>query len=87
MKLRNKKTGEYGDYLISTEGDLLRVCNYYDDDETYLYNSLTEFLKEWKDNVKNYASQYRYAKTEKGKQKKREASKRYYLRKKAKEQE
>lgn len=43
-----------------------------------------EAEKENMDNVTKYARQYRYAKTEKGKQRKREANKRYYLRKKEK---
>ena len=49
MKLRNKKTGEHGDYLISTEGDLVKVRNYYNDDEFYLYDSLAEFNEDWED--------------------------------------
>lgn len=43
-----------------------------------------EVEKENMDNATKYARQYRYAKTEKGKQRKQEANKRYYLRRKEK---
>lgn len=43
-----------------------------------------EVKKENMDNATKYARQYRYAKTEKGKQRKQEANKRYYLRRKEK---
>lgn len=43
-----------------------------------------EVEKENMDNAIKYARQYRYAKTEKGKQRKQEANKRYYLRRKEK---
>lgn len=49
MKLRNKKTGKRGDYLIETEGDVLNVRNYYNDYEFYQYFSITKFNKEWED--------------------------------------
>lgn len=49
MKLRNKKTGKRGDYLIETGGDVLNVRNYYNDYEFYQYFSTTKFYEEWED--------------------------------------
>ena len=49
MKLRNKKTGKWGDYFVTTDGDRLKVRNYFIDEEIYQYDSLDGFNEEWKD--------------------------------------
>lgn len=48
MKLRNKKTGEHGDYKVISAGYLIRVkdCN---SDETWQYDCLAGFIDKWED--------------------------------------
>lgn len=78
--------------VIDTENKTVGIWvedDYYDFDISFdkfleIAKKVKEAAKENIDNATKYARQYRYAKTEKGKQRKREAGKRYYLRKKEK---
>ena len=48
MKLRNKKTGEHGEYKVISAGYLIRVrnCN---TNESYQYDSIAGFNDNWED--------------------------------------
>lgn len=90
-EFRNEK-----DYLSGLEIDMEnRIVGIWVEDSYYDFDiSFDVFLeiakkvkaaeKENMGNATKYARQYRYAKTEKGKQRKQEANKRYYLRRKEK---
>lgn len=49
MKLRNKKTGDIGDYLCVIQDDDIKLWNYNNNYENYCYKSLSEFDKDWED--------------------------------------
>lgn len=81
--------------VIDTENKTVGIWvedDYYDFDISFdkfleiakKVKEVKEIQKENMDNATKYARQYRYAKTEKGKQRKQEANKRYYLRRKEK---
>lgn len=48
MKLRNKETGEHGDYQVISAGYLIRVRNC-DTNESYQYDCLAGFNDKWED--------------------------------------
>ena len=48
MKLRNKKTGEHGEYQVISAGDLIRVRNC-DTNESYQYDCISGFNDNWED--------------------------------------
>lgn len=48
MKLRNKKTGEHGEYQVVSAGYLIRVRNC-DTNESYLYDCIAGFNDNWED--------------------------------------
>lgn len=90
MKLIYKQDNEVIGVIFEDCDGNLRVINNNGPTKEGEYGSIKAFLKDFKDipdykgsgNPK-YASQYRYAKTEKGKARRKEQSRRYYLRKKA----
>lgn len=49
MKLRNKKTGDTGDYLCAIQGDYIKLWSATNSYETYHYKCLSEFANEWED--------------------------------------
>jgi hypothetical protein len=48
MKLRNKKTGEHGEYKVVSAGYLIRVRNC-DTNESYQYDCISGFNDNWED--------------------------------------
>lgn len=48
MKLRNKKTGEHGDYKVISAGNLIRVKDCMSD-ESWQYDCLADFNSKWED--------------------------------------
>ena len=48
MKLRNKKTGEHGDYKVISAGYLIRVHDS-SSDESWQYDCLADFNDKWED--------------------------------------
>lgn len=48
MRLRNKKTGEHGDYKVISAGNLIRVRDCASD-ESWQYDSLASFNTKWED--------------------------------------
>ena len=48
MRLRNKKTGEHGEYQVVSAGYLIRVRNC-DTNESYQYDSIAGFNDNWED--------------------------------------
>lgn len=93
MKLLFKRDNEVIDVIFEDCDGNLRVVNKNDTSKEGEYGSIRAFLKDFKDAPSvapdytgngdpKYARQYRYARTEKGKLKKKEANKRYYLRRK-----
>lgn len=48
MKLRNKKTGEHGEYQVVSAGYLIRVRNC-DTNESYQYDCIAGFNDNWED--------------------------------------
>lgn len=48
MRLRNKKTGEYGDYKILSAGNLIRVIDSVSHD-SWQYDSLAGLYEKWED--------------------------------------
>ena len=48
MKLRNKKTGEHGDYKVIFAGNLIRVKDCMSD-ESWQYDCLADFNEKWED--------------------------------------
>lgn len=48
MRLRNKKTGEHGDYKVISAGYLIRVKDY-NSDEAWQYDCLAGFNGDWED--------------------------------------
>lgn len=48
MKLRNKKTGEHGEYKVVSAGYLIRVRNC-DTNESYQYDCIAGFNENWED--------------------------------------
>lgn len=48
MKLRNKETGEHGDYQVVSAGYLIRVRNC-DTNESYQYDCIAGFNDNWED--------------------------------------
>lgn len=48
MKLRNKKTGEHGNYQVISAGNLIRVRGYISD-ESWQYDCLADFNDKWED--------------------------------------
>ena len=49
MKLRNKKTGNIGDYLCAIQGDDIKLWSATNSYETYHYKGMSEFINEWED--------------------------------------
>ena len=49
MKLRNKKTGNIGDYLCSIQDDDIKLWSATNSYETYHYKCMSEFINEWDD--------------------------------------
>ena len=49
MKLRNKKTGNIGDYLCAIQGDDIKLWSATNSYETYHYKCMSEFINEWED--------------------------------------
>lgn len=49
MKLRNKKTGEHGDYLCVIQDDDIKLWSATNSYETYHYKCMSEFINEWED--------------------------------------
>lgn len=48
MKLRNKKTGQHGEYQVVSAGYLIRVRNL-DTNESYQYDCIAGFNDNWED--------------------------------------
>jgi hypothetical protein len=48
MKLRNKKTGEHGNYKVISAGNIIRVRDL-ETDESWQYDCLADFNEEWED--------------------------------------
>lgn len=92
MKLLFKPNNEVIDIVFEDCDGNLRVINKNDPTKEGEYGSIRAFLKDFKDapdyngsGDPKYARQYRYAKSEKGKARKKEANRRYYLKRKGKE--
>ena len=49
MKLRNKNTGEHGDYLCAIQDDDIKLWSATNSYETYHYKRISEFINEWDD--------------------------------------
>ena len=49
MKLRNKKTGDIGDYLCVIQDDDIKLWSSTNSHETYHHKCLSEFINEWED--------------------------------------
>ena len=49
MKLRNKKTGNIGDYLCAIQGDDIKLWSATNSYEAYHYKCMSEFINEWED--------------------------------------
>jgi hypothetical protein len=48
MKLRNKKTGEHGNYKVISAGNIIRVRDL-ESDESWQYDCLADFNEKWED--------------------------------------
>lgn len=79
MKLRNKKTGEIVNAIFEPCEGNVKIINKDKPNMWGEYASIRAIRAEWQDVLPKYESQYRYAKSEKGKAKKKEANRRYYL--------
>ena len=49
MKLRNKKTGDIGDYLCAIQDDDMKLWSATNSYKTYHYKCMSEFINEWED--------------------------------------